>query len=246
MRRPDILIGALFFSFSALQAHFLQLFWRYFVGTSSIHVLPHRTMANPNPGRNRQKRKRSSGISRKAKGGQQKQTTFDYAAAREEIGIHNANSQQITSYAIEAGPAPKAPRSPLKKVIKKQLKEKEEEVKDLNNQVTMLQAGKACLDSKVSSLKQQVRQLSDDLRQEKHKSRLAMEKLLHDAELTIAEANDVRVDLDSKMSAAELAFEKQRERTKERVEEERQFMASQMSAREYIFHNNIIASSQTI
>lgn len=199
-------------------------------------------MANPNPGRNRQKRKRSSGISRKPKGGNKKRSSFDYDAAREELGIPNANSQQITSHAMESGSNPRAPRSPLKKEIKRQLKQKEEEVKTLNTQVKTLQTGTNRLGTKVSSLQQQVRQLSHDLRQEKHKSRLAMEKLLHDAELTIGEANNVRIELDAKMSAVELAVEKEREKTNKKVNEERQFMAKSMSACESISLNNIIAS----
>ena len=72
-----------------------------------------------------------------------------------------------------------------------------------------------------SSLKVQVRDLSRALFDEKKKSRLAMQKLLEDAESMIAESAVGRDDLDTKLSAAELAIEKEREiaRGRERREE---------------------------
>ena len=63
---------------------------------------------------------------------------------------------------------------------------------------------------KVNSLQQQVQDFTIALKDEKHKSWLAMTKLLEDAERMMANSLDDRSDLDTKMSATELAVEKER------------------------------------
>jgi hypothetical protein len=70
-----------------------------------------------------------------------------------------------------------------------------------------------------------VREFAISLKEEKHKSRLAMAKLLDDAEGMMADS----VDPDTKMSAAEL----ERLIVSDAVQEERRYLLSKMSTREY-------------
>jgi hypothetical protein len=162
-----------------------------------------KTMANPRP--NPPKRKKRSSCSFRASGGKQKQSNYDYAAAREEIGAPTANSQQVTSAALQSGTNPRAPKtkSLVKRVIKAQLNRQQ-------SKITKLEIGKQRLDMKVDLLKKQVRDFAIPLKDEKQKSRLAMAKLLDVAEKMMADSIGNGIDLDRKMSAAELAAEKER------------------------------------
>lgn len=207
-----------------------------------------KTMANPRP--NPPKRKKRSSCSLRTSGGKQKQSNYDYAAAREEIGLPIANSQQVTSAALQSGTNPRAPKtkSPVKRVIKAQLNRQQAKI-------SKLEVGKQRLEMKVDSLKKQVRDFSIALKNEKQKSRLAMAKLLDDAERMMADSIDDRVDLDRKMSAAELAAEKERQRALDAISEERRHSSQKISARKSAFlfvtfavdHSNIasIISSET-
>jgi hypothetical protein len=185
-------------------------------------------MANPNP--KRPKRKKRSSYSLKATGAVQKRSNYDYSAAREELGVPNANAQQIASASLEIGDNPRAPKSksPPKQVIKAQLTRQQ-------NKITKLQFGKERLEMKVNSLKQQVHDFAIALKNEKQKSRLAMAKLLDDAEQMMADSIDDRVDLDAKMSAAEMAAEKERQRAHDAVQEERQYTSTKISACKSLF-----------
>ncbi len=161
-----------------------------------------------------------------------------------------ANSQQVTSAALQSGTNPRAPKtkSPVKRVIKAQLNRQQAKI-------SKLEVGKQRLEMKVDSLKKQVRDFSIALKNEKQKSRLAMAKLLDDAERMMADSIDDRVDLDRKMSAAELAAEKERQRALDAISEERRHSSQKISARKSAFlfvtfavdHSNIasIISSET-
>jgi hypothetical protein len=185
-------------------------------------------MANPRP--NPPKRKKRSSCSRRKSGGEQKQSNYDYAAAREEIGVPIANSQQVTSAALWSGTNPRAPKtkSPVKRVIKAQLNRQ-------RNKITKLETGRERLEMKVDSLKKQVRDFSIALKNEKEKSRLAMAKLLDDAEKMMADSIGDGIDLDRKMSAAELAAEKERLRAIDAIQEERRYASERISARKSDF-----------
>jgi hypothetical protein len=193
-------------------------------------------MANPNP--KRPKRKKRSSYSLKASGAAQKQSNYDYAAAREELGVPNANSQQITSATLETGDNPRAPKtkSPPKRIIKGQLTRQQ-------NKIAKLQFGNERLGKKVDSLKQQVRDFAIALKNEKQKSRLAMAKLLDDAEQMMADSIDDRVDLDAKMSAAELAAEKERQRAHDAVQEERHYTSTKIGACKSLFIHYFLSTS---
>jgi chromosome segregation ATPase len=183
----------------------------------------------PNPRPKPPKRKKRSAHSRNVRGGNQKRTSFDYEEAREELGVPNANSQQIAaaeSLQTVTNPRPPKIKSPLKAEVKKQLAEKE-----LQN-AKLVSAHKR-MERKVSSLTAQVQDLSKALMAEKKKSRLAMQKLLDDAETMLSESAMERDDLECKMSAAELAVERERQRAQEAVREERDYMSLSMTAGKY-------------
>ncbi len=180
-------------------------------------------MANSNP--KPPKRKKRTTYSRHASGAKLKQSNYNFSAAREELGIPNANTQQIRSAALQTGATPRAPKgkSPVKQVIKAHLTREQ-------HKVTKLNLGKKRLEMKVDSLKQQLRNFSIALKDEKHKSRLAMASLLNDAEKMVADFLDDRDHLDTKMSAAELAIEKERQRSHGAVHKEREYMSLKISA----------------
>jgi hypothetical protein len=161
------------------------------------------TMANPNP--KSPKRKKRSSYSLKASGAKQKRSNYDYAAAREELAAGNVDAQQVLSAALQTGDNPHAPKhtSPVKCGIKGQLTCE-------RNKNAKLEEGKEWLETKVDSLRQQVRDFADILKAEKHKSRLAIAKILDDAERMMADTIDDRAELDAKMSEAELAVETER------------------------------------
>jgi hypothetical protein len=179
----------------------------------------------PNPHPKQPKRKKRSVHSRGVRSGKRKRSGFDYNEAREELGLPNANSQQIAAEFLQAGANARPPKgkSPPKHEIKKQLVEKDK-------QITKLQLGNERMERKMVSLKVRVRDLSQALMDEKKKSRLAMQQLLDDAESMLAESTMQRDDLDSKMSAAELAIEKERQRVQDAVRDERKFMSLSISA----------------
>ena len=58
-------------------------------------------MANPKP--KPPNCKKHSSYSCKASGDCQKQSNFNYTAAQDKLGVLNANSQQITSVALQIG-----------------------------------------------------------------------------------------------------------------------------------------------
>ena len=72
----------------------------------------------------RKKRKLVFGCT--SKGGKQKQSRYNWAEARDAIGLPGANSQQITSaLTIDMNSVP-AGRSPLKKEVKAMLQQEKE------------------------------------------------------------------------------------------------------------------------
>ena len=191
-------------------------------------------MANPNP--NRPKRKKSSAASRKTRGNTNKRSKYDYAGARAALSLPaNVNPQVIASNTTSATPrdhtAGAARSSPLKKEYKEMLFEErnrnEALVKKFEDSVHHLQHR----DRKISLLKKEVRQLSDSLRAEKDKSRITILKLIDDVEDAIAEATVVKEDTNEKMSAAELAILREKEKSQNAIQREREYTSHAISSR---------------
>ena len=82
---------------------------------------------------------------------------------------------------------------------------------------------------KVNLLKQQVHNFVIALKDKKNKSQLVMAKLLNDAEKIMADFLDDRDNLDTNMSAVELAMEKERQRSHGAVHKEREYMSLKIS-----------------
>jgi hypothetical protein len=186
--------------------------------------------------------KRKSLFGRRIKGGKQKQSRYDYAAARESIGLPSANSQQITSAALssDGNPTPSA-RSPPKKVVKALLKSEKLRSSQLESHNNKLQMGLLSEQRKNASLKEANRCLADALRQEKKKSRQAIVNLMEEVEAVMMEATKAKKDLqlkqteldETKQTAAEtvvlqrkicqdeISDEKERSKAKVRAERHR-------------------------
>ena len=193
-------------------------------------------MANPNP--KRPKRKKRSALSRNARSGRQRNSSYNYAIARGELGLpDDANSQQISSELLVSGPNPRAPKgkSPSKREIKAQLAEKDATI-------SKLELGADRMERKVTSMEKTIRDLSTALMDEKKKSRLAMAKLMEEAESMIANITDDRDNADSKISAVELALHEEQKRAHDAVIEERRYSSLCISAREYNLYINCLHS----
>jgi len=185
--------------------------------------------------------KRKSLFGRRIKGGKQKQSRYDYAAARESIGLPSANSQQITSAAISTddNPTPSV-RSPPKKVVKAMLQQEKLRSSQLESHNNKLKTGLLSEQRKNASLKEVNRCLADALRQEKKNSRRTIAKLMEEVEAVMIEATKVRKDLiskqnelnNTKLSAAEMVaserkiwkeeISNEKERSKAKLRAERQ------------------------
>ena len=110
----------------------------------------------------------------------QKQSRYDYSNALKLTGSATANSQQLVAAAN-----PSAAKSPLKSEYKERLKEEEAKAAMLSKQVAKLKKQGDIQKKKVLSL-------STALRYERNKSRLAVSKLLDDAECIVAEAYQIQ------------------------------------------------------
>jgi hypothetical protein len=99
--------------------------------------------------------KKKSRFGCNTKGGKQKQSKYDYVAARESIGLPGANSQQITSasMATDDNPTPSI-RSPPKKVVKVMLQQEKLRSSQLESQNNKLQTGLQSEQRKNASLKE--------------------------------------------------------------------------------------------
>jgi hypothetical protein len=99
--------------------------------------------------------KKKSRFGCNTKGGKQKQSKYDYVAARESIGLPGTNSQQITSasMATDDNPTPSI-RSPPKKVVKVMLQQEKLQSSQLESQNNKLQTGLQSEQRKNASLKE--------------------------------------------------------------------------------------------
>jgi hypothetical protein len=193
-------------------------------------------MANPNA--KPPKRKKSFSRNPKgAKGGKQKRSSYDFDAAREELGLSaNANAQEIASRASAddvdpLNPLPPAVKSPLKKEYKAMLREEQEKSRNLVAKAENAEMQVKAKERKILSLKDDNKQLAEALRMEKEKSRVTVLKLMNDAELIIQEAHGIVFDSEEKMSAKELSIQKEKERMQDAVSKERDYVSVRESAR---------------
>ena len=123
----------------------LHLFVTLILLNQEIIIMP-----NTNP--KLPKRKKSSGLGRKKKGGNKKRSSYNYDAARASMDMPSANHAQISQFAAAAGPNPPTQKSPLKSEYKAMLKSKVEEfesvVKEKEEVLTQNNELKSVLNSK--------------------------------------------------------------------------------------------------
>ena len=191
-------------------------------------------MANPNP--KLPKRKKRGGHGRNPRGGNQKKTTYDMGEARASLGLPaDASFTQVLSHTMQNAPNPPPARSPLKKIVKARLAEelKKNELLSQDRDQAMMD-----IDTKsrhISTLKQQVRALSDALQSERKKSRATIAKLLDDAEGVMAEACDIKSDAHQKMSVAEQKSIEETQKFKTMLSTERTYYTRELHICKYCF-----------
>jgi hypothetical protein len=197
-------------------------------------------MVNPNPKPPRRKKK----LGRHRLGNDRKESRFDHEAARASLRLPpTANAQEIASAATmgdvenPTDDSRAIDRSPLKREYKAMLLEERAKNELLVAQAEKAESTAAAKQRKISSLKEENKRLSEALRIEKEKSRLTVLELLDDAELVMSEANSIKLDADRKMSAAELALHKEKERQREHrldsVQKEREYISYKETASKY-------------
>ena len=138
----------------------------------------------------------------------------------------NANAQQIafstTSETTDRTSAA-VRRSPLKKEYKAMLLEEREKNDTLTKKVEESGQVLEAKVKKISTLKKELRYLSDSLRAEKAKSRMTILKLVDDVEDAISDSIEVKDRADQKMSASELAVCKEKEKAQHAIKREREY-----------------------
>jgi hypothetical protein len=181
-------------------------------------------MVNPNPKLPKRRKK----LGRHDRGRDRKQSGFDHETARETIGLPDANAQEIAR-GLDPAPA----KSPLKHEYKSMLLEEREKNAALSSRVAKAEHVNYAKERKILSLKQENNMLAMALRDERERSRLTVLKLLDDAELVMSEANSFKLDAEKKMTAAELALQKEKERRQESVQKEREYVSYKETASKY-------------
>ena len=199
-------------------------------------------MPNTNP--KVPKRKKSSGLGRKKKGGTKKRTSYDYDAARASMALPAANHAQISQFASATAPNPPNQKSPLKSEYKAMLKSKVEEfeslVKEKEEVLTENHELKSVLhvkDKKISAQHAKIHDLSVLLQTEKKKSRSVISKLMTDADTVIAEAHDISFEADSKVASVSQTLDRIKDKHRVALMRERQHNSSQVAAREFVPYN---------
>ena len=192
-------------------------------------------MPNPNP--KPPKRRKSSSQSRHARAGQQKNSKYNYEAAREDIGIPNATAQTVNHHQMQRGPNPPKEKSPLKSEYKSMLKQKEEEVnslldvkKKIADENSELRQSLTSKDSKIAAQKGKINELTQLLQEEKKKSRSVIAKLMDDADMIMAEAHSIKDESNEKVAAVDAVIDHTKERHKEMLHQERHQYSKQLSA----------------
>jgi hypothetical protein len=215
-------------SFFILRGKPLQIFFGTFANMAK---------GNPNPKPPRRKKKLG-----RHRGGDRKQTTYDHDATRESLGLlANANAQEI-AFAASAGNEANTHNNDARVTESSALKREYNAMlikERARNQELAAKAEKAekvveSKQRKIMSLKDENKLLAAALREEKTKSRLTILKLISDAELIIAEANEIKFSADEKLSAAELELQKEREKMQSNAEKQREYMSVREATRELI------------
>ena len=176
-----------------------------------------------NPNARPPKRRKSTALSRKIRGGNKKRSSYDLVAARESLGLPpKANAQQISCAVAPSVTNTVDNPSPLKKEVKARLAEQVNKNLLLTKEVSEAQKSVTHKTNQIQTLKQKVRDLSDALQIERKKSRDTIAKLLSDAERIMSDACEIESEADRKIHAAELKVCMERDRSKsfkEAVEE---------------------------
>ena len=194
----------------------------------------------PNPGAKPPKKRKAFG--RKPKGGNKKQSSYNYQSAREAMDMPTANHAQIfqyatTQHATNLGHTPPNQKSPLKSVYKSMLKQKLGQVESLRKQKLELMLGIDHKDKKISSQNQRIKELASLLTDEKKKSRAVIEQLMLEADSVIAEANEISQESTAKVSAASESLDRSKQRNKDALQKERQHNFHQVASCKFIlFH----------
>ena len=184
-------------------------------------------MPNPNP---KLPKRKKSGIGRNPRG-KKKRSSYDYSEARASLGLPaKATFTQVLSHTMQTGPNPPQPRSPLKIEVKAKLAEEQKKNELLSKDMDVAKREAATKARHISTLKAQVRALSEALQAERKKSRATVAKLLDDAEGVMAEACGIQSQADHKMSAAEQKLFEEKQKMKAELHNERQFYSREIAA----------------
>lgn len=192
------------------------------------------------PNTNAKPPKKRKAFGRNKRGGNKKQSSYDFQSAREAMALPTANHAQIIQHAIiqratEIGETPPNQKSPLKAVYKSMLKQKLGEVESLRSQNIKLKSGIDHKIDKISKQSQTIRELASLLQVEKRKSRAIIENLMMEqSDSVIAEAHDISVESDAKVSAVCHTLDRSEQRYKKKLHKERQHNFNQVESCKFV------------
>lgn len=189
-------------------------------------------MAKGNPKAKPPKKRKSFG--RNQRGGNKKQSSYDFHAAREAMALPKANHAQIFQHANVAGANPPSQKSPLKSEYKAMLKKKVSEVESLNSLTSDLKSNIVHKDKKISAQQERIKELASLLLNEKKKSRAVIAQLMEQADTVIAEASDIKLASDAKVAAAFETVERTKLIKKGDVHKERQYYSNHIASCKFV------------
>lgn len=192
-------------------------------------------MPKGNPNAKPPKKRKSFG--RNPRGGNKKQSNYDFDAARQAIALPAANHAQIFNHASVTEAAPASEKSPLKSVYKAMLKKKVVEAESLHLQNVKLMSNLDSKDKKISAQQKTINELASLLRDEKKKSRAVIEQLMKEADSVIAEASDIQLESHAKVAAAFDKLDRTNHMKKDNIHKERQYHSNHVASCEsFRFH----------
>ena len=184
--------------------------------------------------------KKRKSFGRNQRGGNKKNSNYNYNDARQAMSLPKANHAQISQHATITGTDPPSEKSPLKSVYKAMLKEKVQETQTLlqekekmSSENEELKNGLGQCEKKISAQQLRIKELALLLQDEKKKSRAVIGKLMTDADSVIAEAHDIRFESEAKVSSVAGSLDKSKQRHKDALHKERQQHSNQVMSCEF-------------
>ena len=188
------------------------------------------TNANRYKGLWKKRRRKFTKVLKAPAGHNQKTSSFDYAAAREEYSLPpTASSQQVASTI-----SPPTPRSPPKKQLKKINAALLQDNDKKDGVISRLQKKDKNKSEKIAALKSENKDLSRQLLLEKRVSNKLIQQSISEAEAAMAQAHSIIKEAEKEKSLAENMILAEKKRSNKAVRKERAYSARKLELSKYV------------